>query len=245
MKSKQIPMSIEEFELIPHPFGWKVEYWDGQAHLSPRDHHVYTKLTLGYREIRESCQIISVDSLSKEQMIAAFFEAFHDSVEFCNWSMESIKDHATKNINGYFQGVRGNPLTASVMALEPSSNRLLGLALFVEKEANVMLDLLFVKPSRQRTGIATQLVTNAANLLYKQGIKELHSAYHICNEHSCNWHHQYGFAEILEPFYCRLKYSWYRQEVWRQEKLGALENLAELQRVRDYWYGLLGDDWKY
>jgi hypothetical protein len=90
-------------------------------------------------------------------MIATFFEAFEDSVEFCDWSLDAILTHATKNINNYFQGVRGKPHPVSRMALEPHSDRLIGLALFVEnKQEQIELDLLLVQPSRQRMGIATQ-----------------------------------------------------------------------------------------
>lgn len=46
MKSKHIPMSVEEFHLMEHPFGWKTEYFSGKAHLTPREHHVRTQLTL-------------------------------------------------------------------------------------------------------------------------------------------------------------------------------------------------------
>jgi RimJ/RimL family protein N-acetyltransferase len=245
MESKEISMSIEEFELMKRPFGWKVEYWDGKARLSPREYHVWTKLELEHRKIDESCQIVPIDLSFKEQAIATFFEAFQDSVEFCNWTTESIRTHAQKNINNYFQGVRGKPLPVSQIALEPNSDRLIGLALFVEKkEANVELDLLFVKPPYQRTGIATQMVTSGINTLLEDGVQELRSAYHICNEDSHNWHQKYGFKDIPEQFYCRLKYSWYRQEIWRQEKLGEMNNLEELQTERDRWYDLLQEDWQ-
>lgn len=39
-------MSIEDFEMIEHPFGYKVEYWDGEAVFTPREYNVTTKLGL-------------------------------------------------------------------------------------------------------------------------------------------------------------------------------------------------------
>jgi hypothetical protein len=122
MESQHIPMSIEEFELTSHPFGWKAEYYNGQAHFSPRENHVYTKLTLEQREINESWKIVPVGQIFQEQIIAAFFETFLDSVEFCSWPTASIRTHIEKNISNYFQGVRGNPLPVSVMALEPGTD---------------------------------------------------------------------------------------------------------------------------
>jgi GNAT superfamily N-acetyltransferase len=268
MESKGIPMSIEEFELMSHPFGWKAEYWNGQAHLTPRENHVYTKLTLKHREINESAKIVPVDQVFQKQIIEVFYETFLDSVEFCNWPTESIRNQVNKNISNYFQGVRGEPLPVSMMALEPNTDKIIGIALFVQKkEGDIELDLLFVKPSHQRRGIATQMVTKAANILYQNGVRELRCAHHICNEQSRDWQHKYGFEIIPDQFYCRLKYSFYRDEVWRKEKLAEMgvtepvlnasqktidrrqspinENLEELRQERDRWQKLINDDWQY
>ena len=236
MKSKHIPMSVEEFELMEHPFGWKAEYFSGKGHLTPREQLVRTQLTLAPQAIVASDRIVPIDPSLKEQMIATFFEAFEDSVEFCDWLLEDILAHARKNINNYFQGVRGQPHPVSKMALEPNSQRIIGLALFVEnKEQRVELDLLLVQPSYQRMGIATQMVASAINSLCEDGVKDLRSGYHICNDRSCAWHHSLGFQEIPEYFYCRLKAAWYRDRIWRQEKLGVTEQLDWLKAEKDRW----------
>jgi hypothetical protein len=88
MKSKHISMSVEEFRLMEHPFGWKAEYFSGEGHLTPREHLVRTQLTLAPQAIAESRrtgnpsmaatqavgseQIVPVDPSLKEQTIAAF-----------------------------------------------------------------------------------------------------------------------------------------------------------------------------
>jgi GNAT superfamily N-acetyltransferase len=236
MKSKHIPISIEEFELMEHPFGWKAEYFNGKAHLTPREYLVRTKLTLIPQEIATSCQIVPVDPVLQEQTIETFLETFQDSVEFCDWSLDNIRIHARKNITNYFQGVRGKPHPVSRMVLEPNSDRLIGLALFVEnRQERVELDLLLVKPSHQRMGIATQMVASAINSLYADGVRDIRSGYHICNEGSRDWHHKLGFEDIPEYFYCKLKSSWYRHEIWRWEKLGQIECLEELRTEKDRW----------
>jgi GNAT superfamily N-acetyltransferase len=252
MKSKHIPMSVEEFRLMEHPFGWKAEYFSGEGHLTPREHLVRTQLTLAPQAIAESRRtgnpsmaatqavgsewIVPVDPSLAERAIAAFFEAFEDSVEFCNWSVDDIRAHARKNITNYFQGVRGKPHPVSRMALEPNSQQIVGLALFVEnKEERVVLDLLFVKPSHQRMGIATQMVGSAINSLYADGVENLRCGYHICNEGSRAWQHSLGFQEIPDYFYCRLKAAWYSDEIWRCEQLGASEQLEELRTEQDRW----------
>ena len=229
-------MSVEEFELMEHPFGWKAEYFSDKGHLTPREQLVRTQLTLTPQAIAVSGQIVPVDPSLQERAIAAFLEAFEDSVEFCDWSLDDIRIHARKNITNYFQGVRGKPHPVSRMALEPNSDRLIGLALFVEnKLEQIELDLLFVKPSHQRMGIATQMVASAINSLYADGVKDLRSNYHICNDGSRAWHCSLGFKEIPEYFYCRLKAAWYRDRIWRQEKLGVTEQLEQLRAEKDRW----------
>jgi hypothetical protein len=74
MEIKRIPMSIEEFELILHPFGWKAEYFNGQAHFTPRENHVYTKLTLEHREINESIKLVPVDQIFQKQIVEVFYQ---------------------------------------------------------------------------------------------------------------------------------------------------------------------------
>jgi GNAT superfamily N-acetyltransferase len=288
MKSKRIPISIEEFELMEHPFGWKAEYFDGKAHLTPREHLVRTQLILAPQKVTTTHQIVPVDPLQQERMILAFLEAFEDSVEFCDWSSEAFHTHARKNITNYFQEKRGKPHPVSRMVLEPHSDplseglcqRIIGLALFVENKAEsvrrgfltmqptqaaescrtalktiettaaeerVELDLLLVLPEYQRTGIATEMVAGAIDSLYADGVRDLRSGYHICNDRSRAWHHSLGFKDVPDYFYCRLKAGWYRHEIWRWEKLGQIdsamrtlcERLEELRTEKDRWERLV------
>jgi RimJ/RimL family protein N-acetyltransferase len=236
MNSKHIPISIEEFEWMFHQFGWKAEYFDGKAHLTPREHLVRTQMKLAPKKSATAHQIVPVDPLQQERIILAFLEAFEDSVEFCDWSLEAFNTHARRNITNYFQGKRGKPLPVSRMVLEPNSDRIIGLALFVEnREEGVELDLLLVKPSHQRMGIATQMVASAIDSLYADGVRDLRSGYHICNDRSRAWHHKLGFEDIPEYFHCKLKAAWYRHEIWRLEKLGQIDRLEELRIEKDRW----------
>jgi GNAT superfamily N-acetyltransferase len=249
LKSKHIPMSVKEFELMSHPFGWKAEYFDGEAHFTPRELIVRTKLTVTNQEnahIRPanvSGLMVPVEPSFKERAIDVFVETFEDSVEFCDWSLAAFHAHARKNINNYFQGIRGTPHPASRMFLEPDSQSIIGLALFVEKEKEstrerVELDLLLVKPSHQRMGIATEMVARAIDSLEAEGVKVIQSGYHICNHGSRDWHRGFGFEEVPNFLYCRLKVGWYRHEIWRREDLGESEQLEELRLELERWQQL-------
>lgn len=248
MKTRYIPMSIQEFELMQYPFGWKAEYANGNAIFIPRDLYVSTKVTIEWRSVNKSYPLIPANPDFKSQMISAFFESFQDGVEFCNWSVDAIQEHAENNINNYFNGVRGQPLSVSAIALEPDTENIAGLALFTYDQhgnGGTSLDLLFVRPSHQRKRVATAMVSSAVNQLQKQGIEELYSGFHVCNKDSEKWHHAFGFKDIYDQFYIRLKYAWFRREIWRHEKLGLQDQIEELTRQRDYWHSQLQDGRKF
>lgn len=239
-------MSIEEFELASHPFGWKAEYWDGKARFTPREHGVKVSLDLERRELSAAHNIEPADLAYKRQMMDAFFETFYDSVEFCNWPADKIKAHARNNIEEYFDEKRGKPLDVSKMVFDPKTKDFIGLALFlINRENEVELDLLFVRPPYQGKGVATEMVATAANELLTSGTTKIVSRYHVCNEGSREWHTKVGFIELPDQFYIRMKYSWYKHEVWRNENLGTVTNLEGLRKQRDYWCGQLDDGFRY
>jgi GNAT superfamily N-acetyltransferase len=243
MKSQHLAISFDEFERMPHPFGWKAEYYNGKAHFTPREYGIKTKLTLPLVFVETTYFIQPLDSNYKLQMIKAFYEAFCHSVEFCDWTKKDIQKHAEKNINDYFAGVRGEPQTCSVMAIEPKTQRLIGLALvLINRKQHYELDLLFVKSNYQRQGLATAMVLQITQQLHRNGIQELYSFYHICNELSRQWHQRFGFKEEYDALFIRLKCAWYREEIRQQEKLGFIENLPELTKQKDFWFAQLSDD---
>lgn len=243
MKSQHLPIPFAEFELMPQPFGWKVEYYDDKAHITPRENVIKTNLNIQAGVIKTANIIQTVDFQYKQEMIEGFYHSFRDSVEFCDWTTKDIRKHAEKNINDYFAGVRGAPLSQSVMALEPKTQQLIGLALFVvTKKGRYKLDLLFVQPDYQRQGLAAAMVSHVTSQLHKMGVCELYSLYHICNEVSRQWHQKFGFKEEYDELFIRLKYAWYREEIWRLEKLGLTENLPELIQQKDYWAAQLADE---
>lgn len=229
-------MSWDEFEIMEHPFGWKVEYWDGLARLTPRSMGVTTRIGLSPRSLPQDYTLIPVYPDYSEQLIAGYMETFVDSVEFCDWPLKDIQNSANKCINHYFEGKRGEPLPASVIALEADSQNLAGVALFVlNREQQPHLDLLYVRPEFQRKGMATAMVSWGMNCLIESKFQELFSAYHICNTESRQWHHRFGFQDIYDHFYIRLKLAWYNHEIWRREKLELLDGIDTLINERDEW----------
>ena len=243
-------MSFDEYEVLEHPFGWKVEYWDGQAQFTPREMGVTTRIDLktfsSQRQLSpQQYTLIPVSAAYTEQMIDGYFEAFADSVEFCNWPIREIQSAAERGISRYFKGYRGNPLPASVIALEPSTQRLVGLALFILKaEQKPHLDLLYVRSPHKRKGIATVMLHRGiTHLLAVDASADLFSAYHVCNHQSRQWHHKLGFQDVYDPYYIRIRWGWLKHEIWRREKLGMSIGLDDLRQERDKWESQL--EWPY
>lgn len=231
---------------MPHPFGWKAEYYNGEAHFTPRYNAIKTRLHLRPVTIKKRHLLKKADPSCKDEMVQAFYDAFQDSAEFCDWQAEDIYKYAEKNIRDYFDGVRGRPLEQSLMAVEPSDNRVIGLALIlINKDGECELDLLFVSPENQRQGLGTEMVSSVCNRLYETGIAELFSTYHICNDISRDWHRKMGFKEEYDQLFIRLKYAWYRDELERQEKLGLSEERDELMRQKERWRSMIKEGFFY
>ena len=137
MRSKHITMTPEEFELMPRKLGWKHEYWNGQAHITPGYRIVTTAVGIQPRPVTSPCLVKPVDKGDEAQLISAYFVAFSDSIEYCEWEPERIATAAKNDIQDFFSGKRGKPLPSSQVAVvsqpETGENSVVGAALVIEK----------------------------------------------------------------------------------------------------------------
>ena len=145
MKSQRVRMTMDEYLQMHQPFGYKVEYLDGEAVFQPRDLHVDGRLDLTPRTICSPRNFVPVDVAFQQAMKAAFFAAFHDSVEFCDWPEAAIRKHAGKNIDDYFAGVRGRPHSASKLLLDEDGD-VIALALFLTDQEERVFRMASIRP---------------------------------------------------------------------------------------------------
>lgn len=242
MQQQNVPMSWEDYKALERPFGWKVEYWDGQARFTPRGMGVKTRIDLTSDAFppppTRQHKLAAAEPSHAEEMMENYVEVFSQSVEFFCWPLEEVKKSAERDIQRYFSGKRGEPLSASVVALDPASQQLAGLALFVlknfKKKKRPHLELLYVRSPFQRQGIATAMLLSAIDNLRAANFSELFSTYHICNHDSQQWHHTFGFQDVYDAYYVRIRLGWLKNEIWRREKLGNLE-IESLVKERDQW----------
>ena len=242
MRTRHLPMTIDEFHVMARKPGWKYEYWDGKAHISPAHRTVATSLDTEPRSYQSPCQIRPVESRYQPSMIDAFVVAFRDTIEYCDWEDEKILDSARKNVIGFFSGERGNPLPASRLALvsQPEGEResVVGASLVVGmRGGSALLDVLFVTPEWQRRGVATALVSSVIDRLHDGGNSTLKSRYNLGNDESRAWHRKFGFVDDSDLFLAESYYRHAEHELWRREKLGNLtrEERQKLMLEVDRW----------
>ncbi len=247
MKSQTIPMSSDEFHTMPWKLGWKHEYWDGAAHISPSHTAIATvKVTVGPRLVKPPCPLRPVTVEDILLLQPAYLDAFTDTIDHCDYTVEQIVEAAARNLQSYFAGKRGAPLAVSQIALAPDQAEptAIGVANVVEKgNGAAFLDLLFVAPAWQGRGVATALVGAILNELHARQKPTLTSRYMLGNAASRAWHQRFGFTEEVDLFLIR-HYYYHAQHEWeRHEALGDLDEarLNKLAEQRDRWGQLLDE----
>jgi GNAT superfamily N-acetyltransferase len=224
----KIPMSIEEFEVCEVPFGWKDEYCDGFAYITPRQHGVMMKMPVERRNVETPAEIKPISEVSHGELSELFYQSFVDSVEYLNRTESEIRRNAAREIRNFFKGKRGIPqIKLSRIAI--LDFKLVGACLVSKYKFGYKNEIIFVPPNYQRKNIGNALAASVLNNLYELGEKIFWSEHHICNELSANWHRKFGFAEETDIMTARFRLNFYRHEFYRNEKSGNEAKLKELK----------------
>ncbi len=227
-------MTFEEWDRMPWRFGWKHEYFDGHAHITPRHDHVHVRFrgSVSPVELPNGLSMRPVFPDDAPGLIEAFIETFEDGVEFCDWPEEMKHEHAENNITDFFAGKRGESLSASRLALE--GENIVGAALLCRRDNDSVLDLLMVRPEFRRKGIARFLVSAAiGELRRRSGNETLRSAHHAANEESAQWHRAFGFEEEPDLFLAKMRRFFYAHEASRFPE--ESEEHTRLEALRKKW----------
>jgi GNAT superfamily N-acetyltransferase len=240
IRTQRLPITFEEFEQLPYLPGWKYEYFEGQAHISPSHQVVLTTVAVTHRHVDAPCILRAVRSEDEVSLLPVYLEAFAENQAFCDFSDRQFAKAARDDLHESFAGRRAPLLAASRVALVQGANgeSLVGAALLSrDSEYGPVMDLLFVVPAWQRRGLATALVASAMNALAQDGDSTLTSSYQLANRPSQAWHQAFGFVERPDLRYAQAYYRWAHHELARRtvdEELTASERAA-LQAQVEYW----------
>jgi GNAT superfamily N-acetyltransferase len=241
IRSQHLPMSFEEWELLPYQPGWKYEYWDGRAHITPNHQTAVTTAPVTPRPVNAPCALRPVLPEDQALLLAVYMEAFADNQAYCDYTDTAFLDAARCDLRESFTGHRAPLLAAArvAVATEASGAPLVGAALLShDREYGPMLDLLFIRSLWQRRGLATALVASAMNALHQAGEATLTSCYQLANTASQAWHRGCGFVERPDLRYAQACHRRAQQELFRREKAGGLTAAERTALHADvqYWH---------
>ena len=250
IQPQQTKMSFDAFERLPRRLGWKYEYIDGCAVISPGPLSVATQVAVEIRPVRSPLPLRDVRTSDEDILHAAYAAAFAATSEYWGWNPVDVEQSARTAIAQFFGGDRGAPHPASRLAVDKSPDgKIAGAVLITQRPSGPFLDLLFVHPQWHRQGVATALVASALCVLAESGADHLTSRYHLANGPSRTWHHAFGFVDLPNLWVARAQYRCARhalhyaapsitpqertaleQEVTRwQEEVERLERIAEVE----------------
>ena len=234
-------MSFEEWKDMPRRIGWKHEYWDGHARLSPRSTLIHMRRGLDPQEAPpiyetpEGYRLRSVEGSDAKDLEALYVASFEDTIEFFGWSQERVLTQAREGVRAYLEGRWGRPSSHSQVA-ELQDGNLIGAALMVHpQDRPPALALLMIHLAHRRLGLAASAVGWAARGLHGDGEHLLRTACHIANEDAATFYRAVGFVEEEDLFLAQLRRSHYLQEWERLQRLGNAE-AEEAYRKYERWH---------
>src|SRR3990172_8963645 len=192
MRSRHTAMSFAEFRLLPRDPGWKYEYFDEMAHITPRARVATVRVAVDSRRSESPLPLRGVVASDREGLVAAYVATFADSAEYCDVPLKGVSRSARENMRGFYAGDRGETLPSSCVAVDEAAGDLAevvaGAALVTRaKDGCPLLDMLFVRPRWQRRGLAAALVSWSLRRLLEEGEATLRSLYLLANEPSRAW----------------------------------------------------------
>jgi ribosomal protein S18 acetylase RimI-like enzyme len=240
MTSQHIPMSYEAWRCLPYQPGWKCEYFDGCAHITPTHQIAVTQVAVTPRSVTAPCLLRPVLASDEAALLPVYMQVFADNQAFCDYTEARFHEAARKDLGESFHGRRGSLLAASRVAINTrgATSQLIGAALLSRDSGyGPVLDLIFVLPAWHRRGVATALASEAANVLAQDGEQTLTSCYQLANVTSQNWHQSFGFVELPDLQYAQVYRRQAQRELYRCEQSGdtASETHARLMAELAHW----------
>lgn len=234
-------MTPDDFHRLERQLGWKYEYWDGCAHISPSGAFMRCARQVGDIEAPSAAVEPEAVTLRDAQALTqAYIAAFGDGIEYCDWPAEKVREDASASIARFFAGRQGAPLEASRLIRDRGgpSAPVIGALLAIEMGVDrALMDLLFVVPGRQRQGLASAMAASALGALKAMGFRTLESRYLLANRTSRAWHSRMGFQDQPDFMSARALLVHARQRLERHQNHGPSdpETVVRLAAEIAHW----------
>ncbi|MDP1562224.1 MAG: GNAT family N-acetyltransferase [Pirellulaceae bacterium] len=235
-------MTFEEYLTYPRKLGWKYEYYGDALHLSPSATSVaafYLELDdlqplrdLAAKTQRTNITIRQVERSDLEPLQTLFCESFLGSIDYADCRSADLLYYAQRSLERFFGSEPTEYLSACRVAVE--GNRIVGGCLIDRGKVGPVLQPIYVAPSHQRRGIATELLLSAIQALTERSVTRMHSKCNLGNDASLAWHLRCGFTEIPNRWTAGHRANIYLQEAERQELL-RIPTAPAIRELVNYW----------
>jgi GNAT superfamily N-acetyltransferase len=246
-----IRMSIEAFGRLEHRLGWKHEYWDGAARLSPQETAVVAFQrpaggpTAFGQILPKSWSLRAVRADDERALADLFIEAFDDAVEYVGWPDDTYQLNARDILASFF----GKPTRRAHHDRPPGrpevsyacvfGEQVLGAALIRSIRQGPVLEPIMVHPTHQRQGLATVLLSASLAALSQRGVTTLYSRCHLGNAAGLAWHEKNGFQEIPNYFAATHRWRHYAGLAEHFEDAGQPDRASDMRKLAQQWEAIL------
>ncbi|KAA1259498.1 Acetyltransferase (GNAT) family protein [Rubripirellula obstinata] len=251
----EIPMSIDDFRVMPHRLGWKHEYWDGMARLSP-SHGAVAKFELRFNQTppasstsKSTYDIRGVGDVDRESLVQLHINAFDDSIEFAGYSDAAFEKEQRRSMSAFFAPEnstrRRRGLAKHSFAVVDGNDSVA--AIFIrETPDGLAVEPILVHPRYHRKGLASALFWQSCRALASEGVKVLRSSCHLGNHASMKWHLAMGFRETPNVTAASARanhHHWMARHHRFQGRLNEAESQTKLARSWDQKYESWQEAW--
>jgi GNAT superfamily N-acetyltransferase len=218
----ELPLSSEQFPLLPRHSDYRYEYCDGKAVLSPKPKHFHAMLDFQTAEPTDARGVEPMHPSDFSELVTLFAAAFRCTQPFASLDDVTLLKAAAQALERTCSGGDGPWIEAASFVARSECR--LGGAIFITllpdtdptewdsyhwpepppldivgNGGRPHLTWVFVAPELAGRGIATALLRAATNALFRLGYRQLLSTFLYGNDSSLLWHWRTGFRLLAHP----------------------------------------------
>lgn len=243
MESSHLSMTADQFKKIPREPGWKYEYYNEKAHITPAEMVAVVELAPSSLPV----WIPRPDGIHFERLDEPFdalaeaaYETFEDSMDYCDWPKESIRQNLGKHLEKWAASEDKDVKQSSRIAWSEETGEVAGVLMIQRNKSGTgpKISLVFTSPSYRGNGIATTMLLDAWKILEDElDSPRLRSTYTLGNHQAKRWYKFAGFCEVSSLLVARHRLNIARQNLARfsrYNRIGAAERARYASQVAHY-----------